>query len=238
MRSFIATALVAVASARVTQKDFEFINYMSQFGKSYASVEEFQMRAALYHKWDAEVKQINANEYTSTHGHNHLSDWTAEERTRLLGLKNMQIELQPQTLDSELAAPTSWNWVTAGNYVNPIQDQGQCGSCWAFAAAAAMESAHAIFQGSLYKLSEQNLVSCAGARYGNLGCNGGLQTQAWNYAKTNPLESETNYPYTSGTTMKTGSCSYNPSLGIGQVASYTACGTDTNSIINCIYQQP
>jgi cathepsin L len=222
MRSFATAALVAVASARLSAQDFEFVNYMAKFGKSYETLEEFQMRAALFQKWDQEIKQINANEYTSTHGHNHLSDWTAEEKTRLLGLKNMHIELQPRTAESEVkvgagAPPTSWNWVTAGNYVNPIQDQGQCGSCWAFAAAAAMESAHAIFQGSLYKLSEQNLVSCAGARYGNLGCNGGLQTQAWNYAKTNPLESEANYPYTSGTTMKTGSCTYNASLGIGQV---------------------
>jgi len=171
-----------------------------------------------------------------------MSDWTAAEKDSLLGLKGMNPPVKSGNIHQappNQSIPQNWDWRSVTpSVVNPIKDQGQCGSCWAFAAAAAMESAHAIFQGSLYKLSEQNLVSCAGARYGNLGCNGGLQTQAWNYAKTNPLESETNYPYTSGTTMKTGSCSYNPSLGIGQVASYTACGTDTNSIINCIYQQP
>lgn len=124
MRSFTAAALMALASARISSKDFEFINYIAKFGKSYADLEEFQMRAALYHKWDAEIKNINANQYTSTHGHNFLSDWTAEEKSRLLGLKNMQIDLQPQTTESEIkvGVPTSWNWVTAGNYVNPIQD--------------------------------------------------------------------------------------------------------------------
>lgn len=78
-----------------------------------------------------------------------------------------------------------------------------------------MESAHAIFQGSLYKLSEQNLVSCAGSKWGNYGCNGGDQRNAWNYTKTNPLESLFDYPYTSGTTGKTGSCLYVGSKGIG-----------------------
>jgi len=52
-----------------------------------------------------------------------------------------------------LGIPASVNWVTAGK-VNPIQDQGQCGSCWAFSAVAAQESAHAIFHSTLYKLSE------------------------------------------------------------------------------------
>lgn len=78
---------------------------------------------------------------------------------------------------------TSVDWIAAG-CVNSIQDQGQCGSCWAFAAAAAMESSHCIdYSGFLYKLSEQNFVSCAGFRYGNYGCNGGLASNAWRYAQ-------------------------------------------------------
>ena len=39
--------------------------------------------------------------------------------------------------------------------VNPVQNQGQCGSCWAFSSAAAMEGAYFIKHGDLVKLSEQ-----------------------------------------------------------------------------------
>lgn len=38
--------------------------------------------------------------------------------------------------------------------VRPVQDQGGCGSCWAFSAIANIESAYAIATGKLYKLSE------------------------------------------------------------------------------------
>jgi len=32
------------------------------------------------------------------------------------------------------------DWRTASGVLAPVQDQGQCGSCWAFSATAAIES--------------------------------------------------------------------------------------------------
>ena len=82
MRTFAAAILASVTSA-ITQTDFEFLNYIAKFGKSYDNAEEFVMRSALFAKFDAEIKEINARETTSVHGHNFLSDWTAEEKAKL-----------------------------------------------------------------------------------------------------------------------------------------------------------
>jgi len=55
-------------------------------------------------------------------------------------------------------APTI-DWVSQG-MVNAVQNQGQCGSCWAFSSIATIESHNAITNGELLKLSEQQLVDC------------------------------------------------------------------------------
>lgn len=74
--------------------------------------------------------------------------------------------------------------------------------------------------------------------YGNLGCNGGLYNYAWNYSATHPIESEPNYPYTSGTTMKSGSCMYDSTKGLFGASSHVVVGTTTNEIMTAIFQQP
>lgn len=239
MKSFAFAAIAAVASARIsTETDFQFINYIAQHSKSYADWEEFSIRLERFRAIDADIKEFNATEESSVHGHNFLSDWTAEEKTRLMGLKNMARPQKEVVEAVEIVGiPTTVDWVTAGNYVNPVQNQGSCGSCWAFAAAATMESAHAIFHSGLIKLSEQNFVSCSGLQ-GNNGCNGGLQQYAWNYSKSHPIETEANYPYTSGTLGITGSCKYNSSLGVMSATSHTSVGTTTAAIKTAIYKQP
>ena len=58
------------------------------------------------------------------------------------------------------AANSSHDWSEHG-VVAPVQQQGSCGGCWAFATSAAMESALAIAtQQPLLKLSEEDLIEC------------------------------------------------------------------------------
>jgi C1A family cysteine protease len=75
----------------------------------------------------------------------------------------------------------------------------QCGSCWAFAATAAIESKLLIQQAKLMDLSEQNFVDCVNAAtdpaYYSDGCNGGWPTHALNYAYRWNQTTEALYPY-------------------------------------------
>jgi len=245
MRTLAAAALAAIGSAKMLNAaDYEFVQYLAKFGKSYNDVEEYTLRFSNWLKRDQEIRHLNATQTTSTHGHNHISDWTAVERTGLLGMKNVARDVELDGPKERWIAPVtnqlpaSVDWVTVSPaVVNPVQDQGQCGSCWAFSATASLESSIAISGGTLYKYSEQNFVSCS-FKQGNLGCNGGMYGRAWNYAKTSPVEYESDYPYTSGTTMKSGSCMYNAALGHGQVSSHTSIGTDNTSIMTALVGMP
>jgi KDEL-tailed cysteine endopeptidase len=148
-----------------------FIHHLAAHGVSYATQEEYQFRFALFAKKDAEINEINADpENTFVVGHNQFSTWTHEEYKRLLGYKG------PQTVDEENVVileteglADSVDWRTKGA-VNPVKNQGQCGSCWAFSATAAIEGHHFIATGSLLSLSEQEVVDCDTSSY---GCQGG-----------------------------------------------------------------
>ena len=90
--------------------------------------------------------------------------------------------------------PSSIDWRTKG-VVSAIKNQGQCGSCWAFSATSAMESAAAIAGASLPNLSEQNIVDCYETGYN--GCQGGWMSYAFDYVKNNGgINTQSAYPYT------------------------------------------
>ena len=59
-----------------------------------------------------------------------------------------------------------------------IKSQGNCGSCWAFAAVAALESHYAIKGGELTMMSDQQALDCTyDDNYD--GCGGGWYTPVW-----------------------------------------------------------
>jgi C1A family cysteine protease len=99
------------------------------------------------------------------------------------------------------ALPPSVDW-RKKNVVTSVKNQGYCGSCWAFAAAGALEAAYVQKYGQLITLSVQQLVDCAD-NYGNNGCLGGVPSAATAFVVGNTtehkfgLDTDDQYPYNS-----------------------------------------
>jgi hypothetical protein len=105
------------------------------------------------------------------------------------------------------AAPVSLDWRNHnGNFVTPVRDQGSCGSCWAFATTAGLESYTLIKNqtpGQNLNLSEQVLLSCSGAG----DCeSGGYTDEASTYIENTGLTLESCYPYTQADGLCSNAC--------------------------------
>ncbi|KAL3314990.1 Cathepsin L2 [Cichlidogyrus casuarinus] len=124
------------------------------------------------------------------------------------------LEIPMATLDMSLELPAEVDWVKEGK-VTPIEDQGGCGSCYAFSAAGCIESQLAIERNSLVPLSKQQIVDCSAA-FGNQGCHGGLQSKVFEYLlKGNKkLQAQSSYPYEG----KVEQCRYEKSKGIVDIS--------------------
>jgi C1A family cysteine protease len=105
---------------------------------------------------------------------------------------------QDDNLSASLTAlPSSFSWCDH-NGCTPIKNQGGCGSCWAFATVAPLESLIKINDGVTVDLSEQYLVSC---NTDGWGCNGGFWAHDYHQWKMANGETEagavleSNFPY-------------------------------------------
>ena len=99
------------------------------------------------------------------------------------------LKLQPKSVSlSTLKQPdpdsTAFNWTMKGyvaansGIVTAVQNQQDCGCCWAFATVGAFEAAYAKDKGVLIGASEQYLLDCAGGALTeppgqSWNCNGG-----------------------------------------------------------------
>ena len=79
----------------MNQSDYDYMRYVSKHNKHYETVEEFEMRKALFIEIETFIRMANARSTTYRAGHNKFSDWTQEEKDKLLGLKTYHCQRYP-----------------------------------------------------------------------------------------------------------------------------------------------
>jgi len=196
---------------------------MKEHNKSYDSVGLTKAFAA-YRINTARIAADNARAKaqgsTAVFAHNKFSDLTpAEFKARFLtGYKAVDYSkvdiAEPVTIVAG-DVPESWNWATQ-NKTTPVKDQQQCGSCWAFSATEGVESALLMNNQTQAILSPQQIVSCDTV---DQGCNGGDLPTAFAYVKANGLETDAEYPYTSGN-GDSGKCKYDQAKATTHISGF------------------
>ncbi|MCX6581194.1 MAG: C1 family peptidase [Candidatus Aminicenantes bacterium] len=161
-------------------------------------------RAKLEAEIEAMRADIKANGYTFTVGVNPAMQYDLET------LCGFRTDLQLPTMhmgdaliNSEGIAGAEALPASYIGYASSIRDQGNCGSCWAFAAVGLLESMILKNDGIEVDLSEQHMVSCN--PYG-WGCNGGFWPQDMLASPGSPYE--TCFPYTATDAPCKSTCPY------------------------------
>ena len=217
-----------------TEQDTQFMKYVSEFGKSYGTKEEFEFRSQQFKDNLGAILMHNSmNGVTYQLGLNEFADYTPEEFKRLLGYKAAPRGLRQVMEVTDVQAATYVDWREQGA-VNAVKNQGSCGSCWAFSTIGALEGAHAVQNGKLHNLSEQQLVDCSKENE-NAGCNGGLMDDAFEHLKTQASVAQTDYPYTA----KDGACYETSKKGLVKVISFTDVPEgDQDALAAAVSRQP
>ncbi|KAF8029596.1 hypothetical protein BT93_E2117 [Corymbia citriodora subsp. variegata] len=231
--------VTSVRSLHETNIGKQHEQWMAQYGRTYKDLEEKEKRQAIFKKNLWFIEEFNASgNRTFKLGINQFSDLTDEEFVqRHMGylaskqpksLRNASLSQRYPTGD----VPESIDWVEKGA-VNPVMDQGQCGSYWAFSAIAAVEGITQITSGELLDLSEQQLIDCDTQNY---GCEGGLPSKAFQYIIENEgIASEDTYQHQE----LDGTCS---SMGeaqqVVQISSFNDVEPDEDELQKAVARQP
>jgi cathepsin L len=207
-----------------------FTDFVVKHEKIYANSNEYNRRQDIFFDNLSKILDYNSNANANTYKGNSRATWKmginafADRLQHELprGLDKLALRNQRKTInrkdgsanDSERASllsslPESVDWRQKG-VTTPVKNQGHCGSCWAFASTAALESHIAIRTGKLIELSVQELVTCAPNPNhcgGTGGCMGSTAELAYEFVSSGRgIVTEWQWGYTSGLNHSVPAC--------------------------------
>ncbi|CAD8168719.1 unnamed protein product [Paramecium octaurelia] len=190
--SLLATALLISGLAFYNQNEeaHSFKTWQKKFNKFYTQNEEIY-RQIIFNQNVELINKHNSNPNKSySMAINQFADLTDEEFQSMYLGKPTYVK----TDNIELSKGNNLGDADWASRMNPIKNQGNCGSCWTFSAVGAVEGFLIIRKGFKGVLSEQQLVDCA-VDAGE-GCNGGNSDLALDYIAEVGSVYERDYEYT------------------------------------------
>jgi C1A family cysteine protease len=230
MKAVYALSLLAAAASALTFKADPFWKaYKATYGKTYESEAEEARRYEVFNANMQKAAEYNALEDDAEYGMTPVSDRFPEELYSATEAEDLSyLERAPEPTAEEVAAlPTSFDSRSKG-WIPAVRNQGSCGSCWAFSAAATLSGTWAKAKKKTPPvLSEQQFVDCDTT---DSGCNGGLAARALAYAKKGVM---LNSAY--GYTAKKGTCKYSSSKVKAKVSQVYNVGTSVSAMKTAVY---
>jgi C1A family cysteine protease len=201
MRFLTITLLALVGLAAAAPED-ESLNakweeFKAKYNKKYSSPKEEIMRKMNFADTLVRLANLNSERSSAKFGITSFADYTKAEKDHMLGLKlpkDFKIPTSAKKSNAtKVGGGSPIDWREKGAVLDKVKNQGNCGSCWAFACVGALESAWQIKTGTLVSLSEQDFLDCSGAG----DCDGGNPFAAYeNKARANSgIDTEDCYPY-------------------------------------------
>uniref|UniRef100_A0A8C0IXQ9 Cathepsin W n=1 Tax=Chelonoidis abingdonii TaxID=106734 RepID=A0A8C0IXQ9_CHEAB len=169
-----------------------FKDFMIQFNRTYRSPAEQRRRFGIFTQSLLVARRLQETELgTGQYGVTRFSDWTGGD---WCPLPQWGIGVIAEAGESAPSCPAAQHPL-APRWVSLLSPQGKkCGSCWAFAAVANIESLWNIHFHQPRNLSVQEVLDCS---WCGAGCKGGYVWDAFTTVlQRRGLTSEDAYPYT------------------------------------------
>ena len=219
-RLFLSAALLLLICASsgtissLVDESYSFEQFAAEFGNTYTynehvhrkSVFEKNLHRILEHNRKADVSHVlGINHFMDVESHeiprgydkSFHDSWKSGASESDAVLEKHRLDL-PFSIDDVSTLPKSVDWRTHG-VATPVKMQGMCGSCWAFASTAVLESHIALQTGVLYTLAVQELVSCVPNPRncgGSGGCQGATGYLAMDFVASAGIQEEWQMGYT------------------------------------------